>query len=120
MANKREFKKYVDAVGASACDAMMATYYNVEGADRKAISEAIGKVLGAIGAARAHANIYFDKGHKAFESPRQYGKAKEEFFKKLFAKISDDFNAELDGALKVFNAAIPAEAKEENRKAAAE
>ena len=28
MANKREFKKYVEAIGASACDAMMATYFD--------------------------------------------------------------------------------------------
>lgn len=118
MANKREFKKYVEAVGASACQAMMSTYYNVEGADKKAITKAIEQVLGAVGAAQAHANIYFDKGHKAFENMREYSKAKKEFFVKLFDKINDDFNSEIDAALKTFNAAIPAAAKEAQKQAA--
>lgn len=119
MANKREFKKYVEAIGASACEAMMETYYNVEGADKAAIEKAMGQVLGAVGAARAHANVFFDKGHKAFENPAEYSKAKAEFFKKLFVKINDDFAKELDAALKVFNAAIPANVKEDYKKAVA-
>lgn len=119
MANKREFKKYVEAVGASACNAMMATYYNVEGADKEAIEKAIAQVLGAIGAARSHANVKFDKGMKAFPDATAYTKAKEEFFRKVFVKISDDFSKELDDALKTFNAAIPQEVKDQYKKAVA-
>ena len=33
MANKREFKKYVDAIGASVIDGMIAAYYTVAKAD---------------------------------------------------------------------------------------
>lgn len=120
MANKREFKKYVEAVGASACEAMMSTYYNVDGVDKKAVSDAIEKALAAVVSARSKANVFFDKGHKAFESAAAYSKAKEDFFKKLFAKINDDFAADLDAALKIFNAAIPQNVKEEQKKAVAE
>lgn len=119
MANKREFKKYVEAVGASACDAMMATYYNVEGADKEAIEKAIVKVLGAVGEARANSNVYFDKGVKAFENQAEYSKAKGEFFKKLFDKINADFAKNIDEALKIFNAAIPQSVKDEYKKAVA-
>lgn len=120
MANKREFKKYVDAIGASACNEMMAAYYNVKGIDKDAVEKAIAKVLGAVGRAKSNSNVFFDKGVKAFDDAKAYSRAKSEFFKKLFQKISADFTAELDDALKTFNAAIPAEVKESNKLAAAE
>lgn len=115
MANKREFKKDVEAVGSSACEAMMETYYNVKGVDKAAIEQAIEKVLGAIGAAQSNANIYFDKGVKAFSNPKEYSIEKKKFFVKLFNKITDDFNKEIEEALKQFNAAIPQEVKEQQK-----
>lgn len=115
MANKREFKKYVEAIGSSTCEAMMETYYNVKGVDKEAIEKAIEKVLGAIGAAQSNSNIYFDKGVKAFANPKEYSYEKKIFFKKLFDKISVDFNKEIDEALKIFNAAIPQEVKEQQK-----
>ena len=118
MGNKREFKKYVDAVGASACESMMDAYYNIKGADKDAIEKAIARVLGATGAARSNADITFDKGVKAFDSLKDYYVAKKDFFKKLYKKINDDFMAELDAAVKDFNAAIPQEVKDENKAAA--
>lgn len=119
MANKREFKKYVEAIGASACNSMMETYYSVESADKDAISKAIEKVLGATAAARANANVFFDKGAKAFADRKEYSKAKSEFFVKLFDKINSDFTKEIDAALKMFNEAVPADVKEAQKKAVA-
>lgn len=118
MANKREFKKYVDALAASVIDEMVASYYNVQGVDRDKISKAIEKVLGATGAAKSHANIFFDKGVKAFNNAKEYSKAKEEFFKALFDKIETEFNEEINLAIKDFNEAIPAEVKAQNKEAA--
>lgn len=120
MGNKREFKKSAEAIGASVCESMMTTYYNTDGVDKAAIEQAIAKVLGAVGAARSNANITFDKGVKAFDNLEAYSKAKTEFYKKLFVKISDDFNKELDEALKQYNAAIPAEVKASQRAASAQ
>lgn len=120
MANKREFKKYVEAVGASACEAMMVTYYNEEGVNQAEIAKAIEQVLGAVGAARSNADITFDKGVKAFDNLKDYSVAKKNFYKKLFDKINEDFNSQLDAAVKTFNAAIPQNVKEEYKKAVAE
>lgn len=119
MANKREFKKYVEAVGASACNEMMDAFYTVEGADKDAISKAIEQVLCAVAAARSNSNIFFDKGVKAFPDKQAYSKEKAAFFNKLFSKITDDFTSQLDAALKVFNGAIPEEAKTRNKEAVA-
>lgn len=112
MANKRVFKKSAEAIGASVCESMMTTYYNTEEVDKNAIEQAIAKVLGAVGAARSNANITFDKGVKAFDSLAEYSHAKKDFYKKLFTKISDDLNNELDQALKQYNGAIPKSVKE--------
>ncbi len=120
MANKREFKKYVDALGASACNEMMEAYYSVKGADKDAIAKAIEKVLLATNKARMNSNIFFDKGAKAFGDMKEYAKAKEAFFKALFDKVSTEFSEEIDAALKDFNAALPAEEKEKNKAAVAE
>lgn len=120
MANKREFKKYVDALGASIIDEMISTYYNVENADRDKIAEAMEATLGAIGKAKNNANVFFDKGEKAFENAEEYSKAKKAFFKALFDKINTEFSEEINAALKIFNAALPAEEKARNKAAAAE
>lgn len=112
MANKRDFKKYIDAVSAMVTEEMLYAYVNVENADKKAISEAIGMVMDAAENARNHANIYFDKGHKAFESLSEYGKEKSAFFQKLFNKINTEYSANIDAALAKFNAALPQEIKD--------
>ncbi|MDE7160534.1 MAG: hypothetical protein K2O24_06815 [Muribaculaceae bacterium] len=114
MVNKREFKKYVDAVGASVCNGMMEAYYGVEGIDKEAVAQAVTKVLGAIGAAKSNANRYFDRGPKGYADMKEYARAKREFFRALFKKITEDFSKEVDEALKQFNAAIPESARKAN------
>lgn len=115
MANKRTFKKYISAVGASICDEMMITYYNVDGANKEEIANAIEKVLLAITNAKNNANLYFDRGPKGYDNLKDYSKAKEDFFKALFDKIVNSFTKEIDSAIKQFNAAIPDEVKASNK-----
>lgn len=115
MANKREFKKYVDALGSSVMDEMVSSYYDVEGADRDKIAKAIQVVLGAIGTARDNANITFDRGVRAFGSLEEYSKAKRGFFRALFDKIETEFDEGINTALHMFNEALPAEEKARNK-----
>lgn len=116
MANKREFKKYVDAIGAAMYGEMMTAYYNIDGIDKDAVAKAIEKVLGAVGSAKNNSNIYFDRGFKAFGGDHKaYRVAKENFFKSLFAKIETEFNDSINEALKLFNGAVPAAVKEANK-----
>lgn len=115
MANKREFKKYVDAIGASVIDEMIAAYYNVEKADKDKIAEAMQKVLCAIGRAKNNSNVTFDCGEKAFGDKKEYVTAKKNFYKSLFDKIFTEFDEETGAALKEFNAAIPEEVKMMNK-----
>lgn len=119
MANKRDFKKYADALGASVVDQMISAYYNVKDADKDKIAEAIQMTLGAVGKAKLNANIYFDKGVKAFDDMAAYAKAKRDFFRALFDKIETELSEEINEALKLFNAALPEEEKARNKEIAA-
>lgn len=115
MGNKRNFKKYVTAVGAAVTEDMLIARYNVEGIDKKAVDEAVNEVLTAVETANANANVFFDRGEKSFESKEEYLKAKKAFFKALFNRIVTDFSKEIDEAIKKFNAAVPAAVKAENK-----
>lgn len=118
MANKRDFKKYVEAVGGTICDEMMLSLYTIEGIDETKVQEAVTKVLTAVGNATSNSNVFFDKGHKAFASEKEYSQAKKLFFRSLFKKVNTDFKNEVEEALKEFNAAVPAEQKAKLKEAA--
>lgn len=111
MTNKRDFKKFANALGSSVANEMMMAYYNVEGIDKKAVAEAVKKVIGAIEGAKNNANIFFDRGPKSFADRKEYAAAKRNFFRSLFQKIEKDFNDQINEALKEFNAAVPEAAK---------
>ena len=89
MANKREFKKYADALGASVIDEMISAYYNVKNADRDKIAESMQKVLGAIGKAKNNSNVYFDRGPKAFGSMARICQGKEKVLQSSFRQDRD-------------------------------
>lgn len=116
--NKRDFKKYVEAVGDSACASMAEVFDTVENIDNAKVADAVEKVICAVAAAKSNADVTFDKGVKAFDNIVEYSKAKKTFYKQLFNKINDDFFKELDEAVKEFNAAVPEEVKKENVEAA--
>lgn len=107
MANKREFKKSVEALSSALVDEMMASYYNVEAADREKITSAITKVITAMQNAKNDSNKLFDKGVKDFENIEEYNKAKARFNKEKFEKAVDNFNNTIGDALKDYNEGMP-------------
>lgn len=111
MPNKREFKKYVDAVAASLVEEMMFAYYNIEKADREKLVAAVGMLIGAAEAARANSNITFDRGPKAFADRKEYTREKRKFSRALFSKVEGEFASAVNAAVKEFNAALPEEVK---------
>ena len=116
--NKRDFKKYVDSVGDSACSSMVDVFETQANIDKEKVANAIEKVLAAVTKARKNADVTFDKGVKAFDNLVEYSKAKKAFYRQLFTKIYQEFYDELDAAVKEFNAGIPEEVKAENKEAA--
>ena len=118
--NKREFKKDADALGASVIEEMIHYYYNVEGVDKDKIAKGMETVLGAVAKAKNNANVFFDRGARSFESLEDYSKAKRAFFRQLFKKIENEFDAEVNEGIKLFNEAIPENVRIQNKAIAAE
>lgn len=114
MANKRQFKKSVDALSAALADEMMASYYNVKEADRDKISQAIAKIATAMTEAKHNAARLFGKGVKEFENLAAYNKAKAEFTKQKYTEAIEQYNKALGEALKAYNEGMPKNEVETN------
>lgn len=109
MANKREFKKSVEALSSAIVDEMMASYYNMQNVDKDKILTAVTKILGAMETAKIDSNKLFDKGEKDFDSVSDYIKAKRQFNKNKFEAAVNAFNDNLGEALKDYNEATKSE-----------
>lgn len=118
MANKRDFKKSVEEIGAGLCSQILALGDYTEGMNQDVVDDCVDKIIAAIYSAKDNANLFFDRKVKEFANLQEYNKEKSRFFKKLFEKISSDFFAVVDEALKEFNAALPEGVKAQNKEAA--
>ena len=107
MANKREFKKSVEALTSALVDEMMASYYNVKEADRDKIATAITKVVAAMEQAKRDSNALFGKKLKEFENISAYNKAKSKFIKAQYEAAVEKYNNALGEALKAYNEGMP-------------
>ena len=107
MANKREFKKSVEALSSALVDEMMASYYNEKEANREKISEAITHVVAAMGRARQAASQLFGKGVKEFDNLAAYNKAKAKHTKEKYREAIASYNEALGKALAAYNEGMP-------------
>lgn len=119
MANKREFKKYVNVVSTSLVEDMMSVYYSINGVDPEKIDDAIISVLKAGESAIMKTNVKFDKTAGGFENRHLYDAAKKSFYAELYKKISKEFSEAINEAIKKFNAAVPQEVRNQLKTAAA-
>lgn len=117
MANKRVFKKTVKSIGSAICDEMMIGYYNINDINQEAVEKAITDMLCATYTAISNSNTFFGKSVREFDDRKKYNSMKKEFFRTLFDKILADFRANIDSSLKIFNAAIPEDFKQQNKSA---
>lgn len=114
MANKREFKKYITAVSQAVSQDMMDVCYTVDGVDCAAVQDAVIDILKAGELALVKANVKFDKTPKGCEEGA-YAKERRSFYNGLFKKVNTEFLEAVNAAIKKFNAAVPEQAKAENK-----
>jgi hypothetical protein len=107
-------------VSSALVEDMMILACQVADADREKIDEAAIAVLKAEEGSLIKINVKFDKTAKGFASKVEYNKAKNKFYKELFAKVNDEFGASINEAIKKFNEAMPAELREELKNQIAE
>lgn len=107
MANKREFKKSVEALSSALVEEMLANLDQAKEADAKKINEAISRIAGAMLAARKETNVLFGKGVKEFANLKEYNEAKAKFTKDKYDRAIAGYNQALEEALKLYNEAMP-------------
>lgn len=105
--NKREYKKAVQALGASLCVEFFSIGNSTPDMNIEKVQESMNNVYAAMSKAIRGANTVFPKRRKEFASNGEYMKAKREFFRELYVNLSAEFSAVIDQALKDFNAALP-------------
>lgn len=115
MANKRQFKKSLEALSSALVSEMMAALYNEKVADSDKINEAISKIAGAMLKAKNDTSLLFGKSMKEFENLKAYNKAKSEFTKEQYQKAVADYNESLEAALKAYNEGMPKNAPSEKQ-----
>jgi hypothetical protein len=103
--NKREYKKAVTMLGSSVCVEIFNISCTTPGIDKNATDAAISQVWNAMIEANKGANISFGKGVKKFADHQTFRKERSKYYKALFQKLSSDFSAQIDEALKVVNKA---------------
>lgn len=119
MANKRDLKKVINNVCADlATECLIAARY-VQGVEPEKMDAVVGKLADLQAGALASISFAFDKVPSDFENLREYHKAKSAYFRKAYNSLREKFSDRVQEIVKEMNAALPAEVKEANKKAAA-
>ena len=105
--NKREYKKAVQALGASLCVEFFTIGNAAIDMNPGQVQECMNNVYAAMNKAIHGANAVFPKRQKEFATKSEYLKAKREFFRELYVNLSAEYSAVIDKTLKDFNAALP-------------
>lgn len=107
MANKRQLKKQVRYIcGDVAAECAMAKYL-IDGVNRETLNEALRHVAALQEQTLARVSSNFDKVPRDFESKKEYGKARHQFYTKAFTSLRADFNTRLQEIVKEMNSALP-------------
>jgi len=110
MANKRNFKKYIDTVCKNIIADMTFAACTVEGADVQAIDNASIELLKAGAEAVIKSSVKFDRTMSSFDNAHEYYKARRKFFNEVYKKVHEEFAQNVSQVLKSFNAAFPSKA----------
>lgn len=120
MATKRQLKKFVrNTCGALASEIILArvAFPSIE---RKQVHDIIAEIARLQGETLAKIGISFDKTPRDFADGSEYKKARRTYFNTAYTKLLHSFDASVGEMVKKMNAALPAEVREQIKKAAAE
>ena len=118
--NKRYLKKEIRRIcGAIAGECIMASL-TIPGIDRKALEQIVVSVAETQEKTLRLISVRFPQTEKAFGNRGEYAAARRAYCKASFTKLKADFNKRIAEILGEMNALLPEEAREANKRAAAE
>lgn len=107
MANKRQLKKMIKFVAGDIAGECLFTEATFEGVDTSKIPAIIVHLAEAQDNAIEKVSVCFDKIAKDFDSNKDYRTARKVFFKKCYGTLLQQFNSEIEEAVKEMNALRP-------------
>lgn len=120
MATKRELKKFIrNTCGAIAAEILFARAA-FPAIERKAVHEVLFDAASLQGSALRKVSVSFDKCPSDFDTKAEYNKARNEYFRKAYKRLLEEFNAGVVELVKKMNAALPDNVRMTLKDAAAE
>jgi hypothetical protein len=120
MANKRQLKKFIRNVCGDIATEILVSSYCDNRINRQDVNVIVCDIADLQAESISNCSFSFDKAARDFENKALYRKARQAYFKAAYAQLHNKFNEGIKAVVKAMNQALPAEVKEENKKAAAE
>jgi hypothetical protein len=120
MANKRQLKKFVRNVCGDLATEILVSSYCDNRINRDNVNVIVCDIADLQAETIAHCSFSFDKSARDFENKADYRKARYAYNRQAYKQLLNKFNEGVKAVVKSMNQALPAEVKEENKKAAAE
>lgn len=117
MSSKRQLKKFIKRCCAAFAAEILIARYTFTGISTEKVHDILRKLAHLQESTLAKTNISFDYTPSETD-PAEYRKLKRAYYHKAYAKLIEEFMAELDNILKEMNSALPEEAKEILKEAA--
>lgn len=118
MANKRILKKQIRYMCGDLAGECIIARSIVPGIDGNRMGEIVVKIARLQDATLRRASFSFDKSAADFENRHEYRKERRGYNARAFKTLINEFNHQVEEIVKEMNAALPAEQKEANKKAA--
>lgn len=113
MANKRQLKKFIRNFCGSAAAEILLAYGAFPTMERKKVYDIVREIAALQASSLNRVSVSFDKTPDAFDSPRQYSKARRDYYRKAYGKLIKDFDTKMIDIVKEMNEALPEEARQE-------
>lgn len=107
MANKRTLRKHIEYVcGEMAAECIIASNL-INGIDRAAMEKLVVSIAMLQESTLNRVGVEFDQNPRAFETPRDYRKARNAYYRAAYRALLDGFRKDVSGIVDEMNKALP-------------
>ena len=120
MATKRQLKKFIRNTCGDLAVEMMLAHEAFPTIDPKKVYEIVGQAATLQTETLSRISVNFDKIPRDFAEKNEYNRARKAYYRKVFAKLAENFGASVAEIVKKMNATLPDDVRELLKEAAAE
>lgn len=105
ITSKRDLKKYIGELNYAVVEYVLPSAYLAGFVDDAKAEEILNKLAELHNEAAKRINISYDKKPSAFESAKEYKKAKRAYFREAYGKAAEDYKEGINAVLEIINKA---------------